>query len=74
MRVIASKHYKPGSESTMPWNDCIRWEWLANHPSSAKRQTWIDRMRELSEIPENHTGLRLEFDEYGSSTLVDVYP
>ena len=56
----------------MPWNDGVREQWLSNLGGSPKRQSWIDRFKELSEIPQSQTGLRLVFNEYGMSTPVTV--
>ncbi len=70
MRDIAPKYLRPGPSTAMPWNDGVRAQWLSNRPRSAKRQSWIDAIEELSNIPEGQTGLRLEFDRYGSSTVV----
>ena len=70
MRSIAPTYSKPGPSPSMPWNDGVRAQWLSNPQGSAKRQTWIDAIQELSNIPTDQTGLRLDFDRYGSSTLV----
>jgi ectoine hydroxylase-related dioxygenase (phytanoyl-CoA dioxygenase family) len=70
MRSIAPTYSKPGPSPSMPWNDGVRAQWLSNPQGSAKRQAWIDAIQELSNIPTDQTGLRLDFDRYGSSTLV----
>ena len=53
-----------------PWNPTsIREEWLANREGSLKRQAWIDRLREVAEMPEGRDGLKV-VAENGKMKLV----
>ena len=72
MRNIAPSYLKPGSSASMPWNAGVREEWLSNPQGSAKRQSWLDNMKRLSEVPQSETGLRLVYDDYNMSTLAPV--
>ena len=53
-----------------PWNPpSIREEWLVNRLGSPTRQKWIDRLRELAEMPEGQNGLKI-IAENGKMKLV----
>jgi len=53
-----------------PWNPpSMRKEWLANPQGSPRRQGWIDRLRELSEMPEGQNGMKV-IAENGKMKLV----
>ena len=55
-----------------PWNPAsMREEWLENRLGSARRQRWIDRLRELSEMPEGQNGIKA-IAENGKMKLVPV--
>ena len=69
MRSIVPHYLNPEPQPEMPWNDGTSEEWLANAGGSAKRQSWIASMEEISRITQTQTGLRLVYDEYKTSTL-----
>lgn len=55
-----------------PWNPpSMKEEWLANRPASPRRQQWIDRLRELAEMPEGQNGMKI-IAENGKMKLVPV--
>ena len=62
----------PKLDPATPWNDGVREQWLSTLGGNPKRESWIDRLKGLSEIPQSQTGLRLVFNEYGMSTPVPV--
>lgn len=69
MRHITPGYLNPRRLPSMPWNDGIREQWLANAEGSAKRQSWIGSMEEISRITQAQTGLRLVEDDYHMTTL-----
>ena len=72
MRNIVPGYLTPKLDPATPWNDGVREQWLSTLGGNPKRESWIDRLKELSEIPQSQTGLRLVFNEYGMSTPVPV--
>jgi len=54
------------------WNSGAREQWLANVEGSAKRQRWIDSIKEISQITQSQTGMRLIADDYGMTKVAPV--
>ena len=73
MRHIAPSYVNTKPAGGVPnWNDGIKEQWIANVEGSAKRQQWIDSMKEVSEITQSETGMRLIADDYGMTKVTPV--
>ena len=72
MREIVPTYLNSKPIASMPWNDGIRAQWFENDERSSKRQRWIDSFHEIDDTAQAKTGMRLAFDEYGSSTVVPL--